>query len=153
SRSSAAWGLECEFILVDDGSRDDTWSRIQELHWQDPRFKGVRLARNFGQQAAIGAGLERAAGHAIVLLDADLQDPPEIVERMLPLWHEGYDVVYGIRTGRPEAWWKRWSYAAFYRLLGRWAAVTLPQDAGDFCLMDRRVVHAILACPEQSPFW
>jgi len=147
------WGENWEILLVDDGSRDRTWGMIEEFHRRDPRWKGICLARNFGHQAAVGAGLEHARGDAVAVLDADLQDPPELVTEMLARWKEGCDVVYGIRTQRPEGWLKRFCYAAFYRILIRSTDVHLPADAGDFCLMDRRVVEALRAFPEQHPFW
>lgn len=153
ARAAATWGVPWEVILVDDGSGDETWTSILVLHAQDERFQGLRLARNFGQQAAIGAGLEAATGDAVAILDADLQDPPELLARALTLWKQGAEVVYGIRTCRPEAWWKRWCYSGYYLLLERLATVPPPRDAGDFCLMDRKVVAALNACLEQRPFW
>jgi dolichol-phosphate mannosyltransferase len=147
------WHDDYEVLLVDDGSQDATWAMIERFHRRDPRWKGIALARNFGQQAAIGAGLRHAAGDAIVVLDADLQDPPEVIVRMLEKWHEGYDVVYGIRTSRPESLLKRCCYALFYRLLACSSPVELPRDAGDFCLMDRRVVDVLRSFEEQHPFW
>jgi dolichol-phosphate mannosyltransferase len=147
------WPLPYEVILVDDGSTDGTWERIVAQHRRDERWKGIRLARNFGHQAALGAGLAACRGDAVVVLDADLQDPPELVDAFLERWQAGYDVVYGVRTGRPEGWLKRVCYAAFYWLLARTAAVPLPRDAGDFCLMDRKVVRVLRRCGEQRPFW
>jgi dolichol-phosphate mannosyltransferase len=153
SIAAADWHDEWEVLLIDDGSRDRTWDHMVQFHERDPRWKGIALTRNFGQQAAIGAGLEHAQGDAVVILDADLQDPPEEVWRMLEKWHEGFDIVYGIRQRRPEGWWKRMACAVYYRLLARSASVELPLDAGDFCLMDRRVVEVLLQCREQHPFW
>lgn len=147
------WDLDYEIILIDDGSGDATWELIRRFHREDPRWKGVRLARNFGQQAAIGAGLELAGGRAVVILDADLQDPPELIIDFLSLWRRGWDVVYGVRTERPEGWWKRVCYRGFYRLLQLWAPTAIPLDAGDFCLLDRRVVATLRRCREQRPFW
>jgi dolichol-phosphate mannosyltransferase len=147
------WHDDWEVLFVDDGSTDDTWGHVQRLHAHDPRWKGVRLTRNFGHQAAIGAGLEHARGDVVAIMDADLQDPPEQIVHMLEKWHEGYDIVYGIRTQRPEGWLKRAAYALFYRLLGRTSVVELPHDAGDFGVLDRRVVDVLCACQEQHPFW
>jgi dolichol-phosphate mannosyltransferase len=151
--AAAEWDDDWEVLLVNDGSRDRTWELIEDFHERDPRWKGICLARNFGHQAAVGAGLEQARGDVVAVLDADLQDPPELVSRMIARWRQGYDVVYGIRTRRPESWFKRFCYATFYRVLARASDVPLPEDAGDFCLMDRRVVQALLSFPEQHPFW
>jgi dolichol-phosphate mannosyltransferase len=153
SAAAADWHDDWEVLLIDDGSRDATWQAIERLHHRDPRWKGIALARNFGHQAAIGAGLEHARGDALVILDADLQDPPELIADMLARWHEGHDVVYGIRARRPEAWWKRCCYAGFYALLARLTEVAVPRHAGDFCLLDRRVVAALGSFREQYPYW
>lgn len=153
SVAAEQWRVDWEVLLVDDGSRDTTWEMIEKFHRRDARWKGICLARNFGHQAAVGAGLEHAQGDAVAVLDADLQDPPELLTRMLDRWRAGCDVVYGIRTQRPEGWLKRFCYAAFYRILIRSTDVQLPADAGDFCLMDRRVVETLGAFPEQHPFW
>lgn len=150
---ASAWDEDYEVLLVDDGSTDATWSRIQACHRRDARWKGLRLARNFGQQAALGAGLRHAQGEAVACLDADLQDPPELLSQFLELWRAGAEVVYGIRAERPESWWKRLCYRAFYWLLVRTATVPLPADAGDFALLDRKVVKAMRRCREQRPFW
>lgn len=147
------WDLAYEIILIDDGSGDDTWELIRRFHREDPRWKGLRLARNFGQQAAIGAGLGLARGQAVVILDADLQDPPELIADFLSLWQSGWQVVYGVRVERPESWWKQVCYRGFYRLLQVFASTAIPLDAGDFCLLDRRVVSALRRCREQRPFW
>jgi dolichol-phosphate mannosyltransferase len=146
------WGDDYEVVVVDDGSDERTWSLVRELHEYDPRWKGVRFSRNFGHQAAVTAGLARACGDAVVVLDADLQDPPEEVRRFLALWREGYDVVYAVRRRRQEPLLKRACYYLFYRLLGRLAAVPIPADSGDFCLMDRRVVRVLAALPERNRF-
>lgn len=148
-----SWGLDYEVLLVDDGSVDRTWDLICHFHRRDRRWKGIRLARNFGQQAAIGAGLQAAQGRAMVLLDADLQDPPELIADFLDHWQRGWHVVYGVRAERPEGWWKQLCYRSFYWLLGRCSPTPIPLDAGDFCLMDRRVAAALRRCREQRPFW
>jgi dolichol-phosphate mannosyltransferase len=145
-------GVAAEVILVDDGSTDGTLAAIARLHAGDGRFKGLALSRNFGHQAAISAGLAHAKGDAVVVMDGDLQDPPEAIG---PLWEklrEGFDVVYAVRASRPEPAWKRLSYRAFYRLLGRSAAVPIPRDAGDFGIMSRRVVDQLAAIPERRRF-
>ncbi len=153
SSAAAEWPDDYEVILVDDGSTDGTWSWINRLRDRDPRWKGLSLARNFGHQAAIGAGLHYARGDAVVVLDADLQDPPELIADMIQRWREGFEIVYGVRARRTEGPLKRWCYALYYRLLARVSEVPIPRDAGDFCLMDRRVVKALRAFPEQRPFW
>lgn len=148
------WAGPFEIILVDDGSTDNTWSIIEELALQDSRVRGFRLSRNFGHQAALGAGLERVEGKVVVVLDADLQDPPELVEQMLGKWQEGYDVVFAQRRQREgETWFKRTTAMLFYRLLGRINSVNIPRDTGDFCLMDARVVRTLLDCKEHALFW
>jgi dolichol-phosphate mannosyltransferase len=144
--------VEAEVILVDDGSRDATLAEIGRAHAADRRFRGLCLSRNFGHQVAISAGLEHAQGEAVVVMDGDLQDPPEAIG---PLWAklcEGYDVVYAVRASRPEGWLKRLAYRAYYRLLGRLVAVEIPLDAGDFGIMSRRVVDHLNAMPERRRF-
>ena len=147
------WHQPYEVILVDDGSDDATWDAIVALNRRDARWKGLRLARNFGQQAAIGAGLDYANGDAVVVVDADLQDPPELIHDMIDKWQQGYEVVYGVRTDRPESWAKRLAYWAYYRLLRSATGSNVPCDAGDFALMDRRVVEVLRTMPEQAPYW
>jgi dolichol-phosphate mannosyltransferase len=144
---------DCEFIFVDDGSRDETARVLHELAAADPRLRGLRLSRNFGQQIATTAGLENAAGDAVVVMDADLQDPPELIEAMLARWEEGYHVAYAKRTERTgETAFKILSAKIFYRLVQRISRVSIPSDTGDFRLMDRRVVDAFLRMPEQDRF-
>ncbi|MDQ7030147.1 MAG: glycosyltransferase family 2 protein [Ardenticatenia bacterium] len=141
-----------ELIFVNDGSTDESASLLEALAFQDNHVVVVELARNFGHQAAISAGLDFARGRATVIMDADLQDPPEIVPKLIAKWREGYDVVYAIRQQRKEHWPKRLAYALFYRLL-RWLAhVDIPLDAGDFCIMDRRVVKLLQSMPERNRF-
>ena len=142
-----------EFIFVDDGSRDETARVLHELAGADARVRGLRLSRNFGQQIATTAGLEHAAGDAVVVMDADLQDPPELIEAMLARWREGYHVAYAQRTERTgETAFKLWSAKIFYRLVQRISRVSIPSDTGDFRLMDRRVVDAFLRMPERDRF-
>jgi dolichol-phosphate mannosyltransferase len=137
-----------EFIFVDDGSRDATSRLLYELARADPRVRGLRLSRNFGQQIATTAGLEHAAGDAVVIIDADLQDPPELIETMIARWQEGYHVAYAQRTERTgETAFKLWSAKVFYRLVEG-----IPNDTGDFRLMDRQVVDALLRMPERDRF-
>ena len=142
-----------ELILVDDGSADDSSAIIQKLHEQDPRVKGISFSRNFGFQEAVTAGLTYARGRAVILSDADLQDPPEIIPEMVEKWREGSDVVYGVRSSREgETWFKKLTAVAFYRLIRQITSVEIPLDTGDFRLMDRRVVNAILRMPERNRF-
>lgn len=146
------WGEEFEVIVVDDGSDERTWSVVRDLHEFDPRWKAVRFSRNFGHQTAVTAGLAHAGGDAVIVIDADLQDPPEELWRFLAHWREGYDVVYGVRRQRKENVFKRACYRLFYRLLGGLSALPIPADAGDFCLMDRRVAGLLVAMPERNRF-
>lgn len=142
-----------ELILINDGSRDRSLQMIRELHQKDPRVCYLSLARNFGHQVAVTAGLNFARGQAIVILDADLQDPPELIPQMLEKWQQGYQVVYAQRIKRiKESWFKRFTAYVFYRLLRRLTDVDIPADTGDFCLMDRRVVDVLNAMPERSRY-
>ena len=142
-----------ELIYVDDGSTDATGAILREIQASDRRVRVVRLSRNFGHQVAITAGLEHAAGDAVVIIDADLQDPPEVIEEFLARWREGYDVVYGVRTDRPgETAFKLWTAKAFYRLINRLSETSIPLDTGDFRLMDRAAVDALLSMPERDRF-
>jgi len=145
-------GMDCEMIFVDDGSRDKSLERLHVLAAQDHRVIVVELARNFGHQVAITAGLDHARGNAVIVMDADLQDPPEVLPQLIVKWREGHDVVYAIRQQRKEGWFKRTTYAVFYRLLRRVANVEIPLDAGDFCIMDRTVVNLLRSMPERNRF-
>ena len=155
-RLVAALGPEVaglEVLFVDDGSRDATWQRVSELAARDPRVRGIRFARNFGHQAALTAGVDAAAGRAVVIIDADLQDPPEVIPEMIARWREGYEVVYGQREEREgESAFKKATAAAFYRLLRRITNVEIPVDTGDFRLMGPRAVAAFRALPERNRF-
>ena len=142
-----------ELVLVNDGSRDRSAEIIAELHGQDERVKGLSFSRNFGFQEAVTAGLDHASGDAVVLTDADLQDPPEVIPEMIAKWREGYQVVYGVRQTREgETWFKKVTAKAFYRLIHRITSVDIPLDTGDFRLMDRTVVDAIRHMPERNRF-
>ncbi len=142
-----------ELILVDDGSRDRSAVVIAELHAKDDRVKGISFSRNFGFQEAVTAGMHFATGDAVVLTDADLQDPPEVIPEMIAKWREGYDVVYGVRTEREgETWFKLVTAKLFYRLIHRITSVNIPLDTGDFRLMDRRVVDALGEMHERNRF-
>jgi dolichol-phosphate mannosyltransferase len=138
-----------ELLLVDDGSQDDSLVQIRELHQQDSCVCYLSLGRNFGHQIAVTAGLDFASGNAVIVLDADLQDPPELIPKMADLWRAGYQVVYAQRTKRrQEDLFKRTTAFWFYRLLNRLADVEIPKDTGDFCLMDRQVVDVLKTLPE-----
>jgi len=149
----AVAGADYEIILVDDGSRDRTLQVIQALSQGDARVIGVQLMRNHGHQLAATAGLSISRGQRVMLIDADLQDPPELLTSMVDLMDRGADVVYGKRSVRGgETWFKRAAAAIFYRLLSRIANVPIPEDTGDFRLMRRRVVNLLLAMPERERF-
>jgi polyisoprenyl-phosphate glycosyltransferase len=151
--SMEAIGRAFEIVYVDDGSRDNTPRILTELHGSDPRIRVVRLSRNFGHQVAISAGLEYARGAAVVLIDADLQDPPEVIAEMVELWSQGGDVVYGTRQNREgETAFKTLTAKWFYRFMNRLSDVPIPLDSGDFRLLDRKVVDALLAMPERDRF-
>ena len=142
-----------ELILVNDGSRDRSLYLLRELHEQDARVCYISLARNFGHQTAVTAGLNFSRGKVIVILDADLQDPPELIPQMVEQWRQGYAVVYAQRTQRRrEGWFKRLTAYIFYRLLKQLADVDIPTDTGDFCLLDRCVVDALNAMPERNRY-
>jgi dolichol-phosphate mannosyltransferase len=145
--------LDYEIIYVDDGSRDRTPEILLQLQDGDPHIRVLRFSRNFGHQVAVSAGVEHAAGDATVVIDADLQDPPETIPEMVRLWREGYHVAYGQRTDRPgETRFKRWTATAFYRIINRLTDTDIPVDTGDFRLMDRKVVDALKAMPERDRF-
>jgi polyisoprenyl-phosphate glycosyltransferase len=146
-------GFRLQIVLVDDGSTDMTPYIAAELAQQDGRIKTVLLSRNFGHQAAVSAGLASADGDAVVVMDADLQDPPETVLDMVESWKGGAEVVCGIRTKRKEALLLRICYSAFYRLFQRLADIDAPLDAGDFSLVDRQVLDTINLLPEKNRFF
>lgn len=150
---SALGDTPFELVIVDDGSNDGTGAILAALADDDPRVKVLRLSRNFGHQPALTAGLEHARGDAVVMIDGDLQDPPELIAEMLDSWRSGSDVVYAVREARAgERPFKRWSAHAFYRLFGRLANIQLAADSGDFRLMDRAPLDALLSMPERNRF-
>ena len=150
---AALEGIDFELIIVDDASTDRTRERLDELASTDPRVGVIHLSRNFGHQAALTAGLEHARGNAIVMLDGDLQDPPEVIPQMLERWGDGADVVYAVRSRRDgERWVKLATARWFYRLFGRVAHVPLEQNSGDFRLLDRRPLDALLCMRERNRF-
>jgi len=142
-----------ELILINDGSRDNTLIGMVTLHQQDERVKIINFARNFGHQTAVTAGMDYANGKAVVLIDADLQDPPELIADMAAKWREGYEVVYGVRSERlGESRFKLATAKLFYRIIYRITDIDIPLDTGDFRLMDRRVVDAVNAMREHNRF-
>ena len=146
-------GETFELVLVDDGSRDESWEKMAAVAKRDPRVVLVRLSRNFGHQIAVTAGVDATRGEAVVLIDADLQDPPEVIPQMMAAWREGYDVVYGQRAVRHgETWFKRTTAAMFYRLIRRLTNIDIPVDTGDFRLMSRRVVEVLKQLEERNRF-
>lgn len=145
--------LRFEIIYVDDGSRDETFTVLRQIQARDGRVRALRLSRNFGHQIAVTAGLEQAAGDAVVVIDADLQDPPEVIPEMMQRWRDGYHVAYGSRIERKgESRFKLWTAKTFYRLINRLSDTPIPVDTGDFRLMDRKVVDVLLAMPERGRF-
>lgn len=145
--------LTYEIVCVDDGSRDDTLLGLIDHHHRNPAIQVVALSRNFGKELALTAGLDYARGQAVIPIDADLQDPPELIARLVEKWQEGYDVVYARRRSRHgETWLKRFTANAFYRVIGRMSEVPIPADTGDFRLLDRRVVDALKHLPERTRF-
>ena len=145
--------VDYELIFVNDGSRDRTQEILAELQTFDPRIRVLLLSRNFGHQIAVTAGLEEATGAAVVIIDSDLQDPPELIPRMVQLWREGNEVVYGMRDEREgESRFKLWTAKVFYRLINRLSETKMPLDSGDFRLLDRRVVDVLNAMPERARF-
>lgn len=142
-----------ELIFINDGSRDQTSSMVSQLCSSDPAVKLIEFSRNFGHQIAITAGMDHAQGDAIVVIDADLQDPPELILEMIAKWKEGYDVVYATRAERKgETGFKKWSAAAFYRTLNKLSDIDIPLDTGDFRLIDRKVCEAMKSLKETNRF-
>lgn len=152
SAAAATWGMNYEVICVDDGSRDNTWALLQQQHERDARWRGLSFARNFGHQIAVSAGLFHATGDAVVVIDADLQDPPEAIADLLAKWREGYEVVFATRKKRQDPLLKRMLAWGFYRLLQKLTPLPMARDAGDFCLLDRKVVAVLNALPERSRY-
>lgn len=148
-----AMGEPWEVVYVNDGSRDTTLPVVEALRDRDTRVALVNLSRNFGKEIATTAGLDHARGAAVIVIDADLQDPPEVIPQLVAGWREGFDMVYARRRGRAgETWLKTHTAALFYRLMRNWGQVELPPDTGDFRLMSRRAVDAILQLREQHRF-
>lgn len=152
TEAAESWGLEWEVICVDDGSNDNTWNLLYDQHQKDPRWYAISLSRNFGHQSAVSAGIYYTTGDAVIIIDADLQDPPEELHRFIRKWQEGYDVVYAVRQHRKEALIKRISYWAFYRILSKMTDFEFPLDSGDFCIMDKRIIDVLRSMPERNRF-
>jgi dolichol-phosphate mannosyltransferase len=146
-------GFDYEIIFVDDGSRDDSYGQLAELSRQDPSVRVLKFSRNFGHQIAITAGLDHARGDCVVVIDSDLQDPPEVIPRMIEQWRLGFDVVYGVRAERDgEGTMKLLTASAFYRVLNRLTSLQIPADVGDFRLMSRRAVDELKQLREKDRF-
>lgn len=145
--------LQCDMLYVDDGSRDDTWAIMQSLAAADPRVGALKLSRNFGKEIALTAGLDHVDADAAVVIDADLQDPPELIPELVAQWQAGYDVVYATRSARAgESGFKRFTAAAFYRAMEFVSDVPVPRDTGDFRLLSRRALKALAQLRERQRF-
>lgn len=145
-------GKEFEILFIENGSTDDSCAKLRELNRKDPRIKIVRFSRNFGYQMAITAGLLYARGRDVIVMDGDLQDPPEVIPDLIRKKQEGFDIVYGVRKKRIGNPLKRVCYYLFYRILNRLSDVKMPEDAGDFSIIDRKVVDFINSLPERNRF-
>lgn len=146
-------GAPFEVVLVNDGSRDNSYTVMRELHERDPRVRVVNFSRNFGHQMAISAGLDYARGDAVVIIDSDLQDPPEVIVELVKKWKNGAEVVYAQRKTRAgETRFKLLTASAFYRLIARMTSIDLPRDTGDFRLLDRKVVDTLIRMREHHRF-
>ncbi len=148
-----AIATDFEILFIDDGSTDQSWKKIQELHLKDSRVRGIRFSRNFGYQPAMSAGLDHACGDAIVIIDSDLQDPPELIPQLMGKWQEGYDIVYAVRKKREgETIFKKATAAGFYRTIRSMSQMDIPLDTGDYRLVSRKVVDALQSLPEKVRF-
>lgn len=142
-----------EIVYVDDGSRDGSWEALDAIAETDPHVRLVRFSRNFGHQTAISAGIEYSSGDTVSVIDADLQDPPEVIAQFIDRWRDGADIVYGVRNERKgDSWFKRTSASAFYRLLRGLSDVEIPVDVGDFRLLSRRAADALISMPEHDRY-
>jgi glycosyltransferase involved in cell wall biosynthesis len=144
--------VQSEVILVDDGSKDASFDLMKDIHTHDARFKALQLSRNFGHQIAISAGIDSASGDVVILMDGDLQDPPELLPRMIDLWKDGHEVVYAVKKSRKENPLKRAAFRSFYRLLHGLSSIHIPMDAGNFSLMDRKVIDVMRSMPERHRY-
>jgi glycosyltransferase involved in cell wall biosynthesis len=152
STAAATWNSDYEIICVDDGSRDRTWEILRAQNASDPRWRSLCFSRNFGHQTAVSAGLHFAGGDAVVVIDADLQDPPEEISRLLAKWRDGFEVVFATRKQRRDPLPKKILAWGFYRLLAKMTPLPMARDAGDFCLLDRKVVAVMNSLPERSRY-
>jgi len=144
-------GCEWEFIFVDDGSRDRSFASLEELRGHDHRVNALRFARNFGSHIAIAAGIDYCRGDVAVIMAADLQDPPDLIRDFVARWREGYDIVWGARTGRDDGLWRRWFMSMFYVVVRRFAIPTYPKGGtGSFCLISRKVIDTFRQCTERN---
>lgn len=153
TNAAPSWKEDYEIVLIDDGSRDSSLTMMRVMAEKDTHVRVIKLSRNFGHQPAISAGIQEAKGDAIIIMDGDLQDPPEELYRFLDKWREGYDVVYAVRTKRKEGFFKKLAYSSFYRIMAAISDIEIPLDSGDFCVMDRKVVNVLVHdMPEQIRF-
>jgi dolichol-phosphate mannosyltransferase len=153
ANAAPSWKEDYEIVLIDDGSRDSSLTMMRVMAEKDTHVRVIKLSRNFGHQPAISAGIQEAKGDAIIIMDVDLQDPPEELYRFLDKWREGYEVVYAIRTKRKEGFFKKIAYSSFYRIMAAISDIEIPLDSGDFCVMDRKVVNVLVHdMPEQIRF-
>ena len=148
----SGWSDEVEILCVNDGSRDQTWPMLKAMAIENPKWKAICLSRNFGHQAAVSAGLFYATGDCVCVIDADLQDPPEVLEQFIAEWKAGSEVVYGVRKGRKDPLIKKFLAWAFYRVITKLVSIKIPPDSGDFCLLDRKVVDIMNSLPEKSRY-
>ncbi|MDZ8183687.1 MAG: glycosyltransferase family 2 protein [Nostoc sp. ChiSLP02] len=149
----ARLNMKYEIVCVNDGSKDKTLQCLVEYHYRNPAIKVVNLSRNFGKEIALTAGIDYTTGAAVVPIDADLQDPPELIEELIRKWREGYDVVYATRRSRQgESWTKRFTASAFYQTISKLSQIPIPPNTGDFRLLDRCVVNALKQMPERNRF-
>lgn len=152
TEAAKSWELDWEIICVDDGSQDNTWKLLSSQHAKDPRWSVISFSRNFGHQTAVSAGMFHTTGDAVIVIDADLQDPPEEIHRFIKKWREGYEIVYAVRQHRKEGILKKISYWTFYRMFSKMIDFELPLDSGDFCIMDRKIVDILNSMPERNRF-
>ena len=153
TNAAPTWKEDYEIVLIDDGSRDSSLTMMRVMAEKDSQVRVIKLSRNFGHQPAISAGIQEAKGDAIIIMDGDLQDPPEELYRFLDKWREGYEVVYAIRTKRKEGFFKKLAYSSFYRIMAAISDIDIPLDSGDFCVMDRKVINVLVHdMPEQIRF-
>jgi len=153
TNAAPSWKEDYEIVLIDDGSRDSSLTMMRVMAEKDSHVRVIKLSRNFGHQPAISAGIQEAKGDAIIIMDGDLQDPPEELHRFLDKWREGYEVVYAVRTKRKEGFFKKLAYSSFYRIMAAISDIEIPLDSGDFCVMDRKVVNVLVHdMPEQIRF-